>query len=165
MPNPNERSSSSNKIIEKLKEELEKNSSVIALVLIGSQARKTIYKADNCSDLEAFIIVKDGDVQKVEQECPMLASKSGEVLFSFKHEIGFVAVYENLFRIELPVIKQSDMAKVFSRPKLQEIKILIDKTNGDLEKVLDKRPTTVDFELVFQDKVINFQLGINLMKV
>ncbi|GEM_PF-2298755 len=149
MPNPN-------RIIENLKDEFEKNSSVLALVLIGSQARKTIYKANQYSDLESLVIVKDEDVLKVEQGLPKLVTKFGTVLFSFKHDIGLVAVYDDLFRIELPVIKLSEMKSVFSRPKQQEIKILIDKTNGQLEKILAKRPESIDYEKLFKEKVVNF---------
>lgn len=145
-----------NLIIVKLKGELGKNPSVIALVLIGSQARETIYKAGNFSDLEALIIVNNKDVLKVEKNLPELALKFGKVLFSFKHEIGFVTVYDNLFRIELPVIKLSKMKSVFTRPKAQEVKILIDKTNGQLKKILAKRPESIDYEKFFKEKAINF---------
>lgn len=143
-------------IIEKLKEELEKNPSVVALVLIGSQARETIYKASKYSDLEALIMTKDENAQKFEQELPKIVAKFGEVLFSFKHDIGFVAVYEDLLRIELPVIKLSKMESIFSRPKQQEVKILVDKTNGQLEGVLTKRPDFIDYEKLFKEKVVNF---------
>ena len=145
-----------NIIIEKLSEELKKNSSVKALVLIGSHARETIYKASKYSDLEAIIVVKDEDVQKIEQELPKLVTKFGNVLLSFKHQIGFVVVYEDLFRLELPVAKQSETPSVFNRPKAQELKVLIDKTDGQLERILKKRPETMDFAEFFKDKVLNF---------
>ncbi len=149
VPNPN-------KIIECLKEEFEKSSSVIALVLIGSQARETIYKAGSYSDFEALIIVKDNKVSSIEQELPKIVSKFGEILFYFKHNIGFVAVYDDLFRIELPVVKQSEMKSVFSRPKAQEVKALIDKTGGQLGGILAKRPESIDYRKLFKEKVVNF---------
>lgn len=144
------------KIVIRLKEILEKNSSVASLVLVGSQARETVYKADRYSDLEAFIVVKDKTAKKLEKELPKLAKRLGKVLFSFKHDIGFVAVYDDLFRLEFPVIVYADMEKVLCRPRLQEIKVLIDKTNGYLQKVLDKRPAAIDYEELFKNKAINF---------
>lgn len=142
--------------IKKLKEEFDRNSSVVALVLIGSQARKTIYKAGEYSDIEAFIVVKDNDAKKIENILPVVANSLGKVLFSFKHQIGFVAVYEDLLRIELPVIKQSEMRSIFRRPKAQEVKILIDKTHGQLEGILNKRPKIINYEKLFKSIVENF---------
>lgn len=143
-------------VIDQLKKELDKNPSVLGLVLIGSQGRETIYKADNFSDLETLIIVNDKDVLKVEKKLPVLALKLGKVLFSFKHVVGFVAVYDDLFRIELSIIRQSRIKSVFSRPKLQEVKILINKTDGKLEKILSKRPEKINYQRLFKEKVVNF---------
>lgn len=143
-------------ILKGLVEELDKNSSVIAFTLVGSQAREDIYKATQYSDMEAYIIVKDDAVEKVEQELPDIIAKFGKILFSFKHQIGFVAVYDDLFRLELPVIKQSDLKSLFSRPKAQIVKVLIDKTNGELGKILEARPETIDFASEFTEKVTNF---------
>lgn len=156
------------KIISQLKKEFEKNSSVVAFVLVGSQARETIYAANQYSDLEAYIITKDHRAKKLEQELPNLVNKLGNVLFSLKHQISFVAVYEDLLRLELPVVKQSDMVSVFNRPKAQAVKVLIDKTNGKLEKILNKRPENIGYAKIFQDKVINFWywqiLGVQYFK-
>lgn len=132
------------------------NPVVTAFTLVGSQAREDIYKATKHSDMEAYVIVKDENADKVEKELPALIKKFGNVLFSFKHAIGFVAVYDDLFRLELPVIKQSEMKSLFSRPKAQTVKILIDKTDGELEKILDNRPETIDFAYEFKNKMINF---------
>ncbi len=148
--------SNPSKIISQLTKEFEKNSSVIALVLIGSYARENVYRAGPYSDLEVLIIVEDKNTQKIKQELPKLVTKFGEVLFSFKHAIGFVAVYGDLFRIELPVIKLSEMKSVFSRPKAQAVKILIDKTNGELEEILVRRPDSIDYEQLFKEKMVNF---------
>lgn len=145
-----------NAVIAQLKAEFGQNSLVTAFILIGSQARETIYEASQYSDLEAIIVAKDENTQTIELELPNLVSKFGPILFSFKHDIGFVAVYDDLFRIELPVIKLSEMKSVFSRPKTQEVKILIDKTGGKLEKILAKRPESIDYKELFKDKVINF---------
>ena len=123
-------------IIDRLTEIFLNNPSVAAFALVGSQAREDVYKATEYSDMEAYVIVKDGEVEKIERELPGLVEKFGKVLFSFKQAIGFVAVYEDLFRLELPVIKDSEMKSLFSRPKAQTVKILIDKTNGELEKIL-----------------------------
>lgn len=144
------------KIINYLKKSLENDPDVLALVLVGSQARKDIYKADKYSDLEAYIVVGDENVPIFEKQLPDLAKSLGNVLFSFKHTIGYVAVYDDLFRIELPVVKQSDMASIFNRPKAQTVKVLIDKTNGQLGKILSQRPDTINYEELFQNIVINF---------
>lgn len=144
------------KILTGLIKELDKNPSVVVFTLVGSQAREDIYKATTHSDMEAYVITKNEAVEKVEQELSNLIAKFGQVLFSFKHQIGFVAVYDDLFRLELPVVKQSDMTSLFSRPKAQIVKVLIDKTNGELEKILENRPETIDFVHEFEDKITNF---------
>lgn len=144
------------KIINGLSEEFNKNPSITAFILVGSQVREDVYKATEHSDMEAYIITTDEDAEKVEQQLPDLVSKFGDMLFSFKHQIGFVAVYDDLFRLELPVIKQSGMASLFSRPKAQVVKVLIDRTDGELEKVLVNRPKTTNYAELFKDKVINF---------
>ena len=146
----------SDELINKLTEEFKNNPSVIAFTLVGSQARNDIYKATKHSDMEAYIITQDEDAEKVEQELSGLVRKFSNVLFSFKHQIGFIAVYEDLFRLELPVIKQSGMESLFTRPKAQIVQVLIDKTNGELEKVLANRPETTNYAELFEDKVINF---------
>ena len=144
------------RIIAQLKEELSTNPSVVAFILVGSHARKSIYTANQYSDMEAFIVTKDEEAEKVEGQLTKLVSKFGKVLFSFKHQIGFAAVYEDLFRLELPVVKQSNMGSVFNRPKAQEVKVLIDRTNGKLKEVLSKRPETIDYEHFFKDTIVNF---------
>ncbi len=143
-------------LINKLTEEFKNNPSVVAFTLVGSQAREDIYKATEHSDMEAYVITKDKDAEKVEQELPDLVRKFGNVFFSFKQQIGFVAVYEDLFRLELPVIKQSGMESLFTRPKAQVVRVLIDKTNGELEKILTNRPETTNYAELFEDNVINF---------
>ena len=143
-------------IIDGLTKAFLNNSSVMAFTLVGSQAREDKYKATKQSDMEAYIITKDEDAEKVEQELPSLVGKFGNVLFSFKHQIGLVAVYDDLFRLELPVIKQSAIVSLFSRPKAQTVKVLIDKTSGELGKILNNRPESIDFAHEFEDKVINF---------
>lgn len=145
-----------NTIINELTEEFNKNPSIIAFTLVGSKAREDVYRATEYSDMEAYVITGDEDAEKVEQQLPDLLSKFGNVLFSFQHQIGFVAVYEDLFRIELPVIKQADMESLFSRPKAQVVKVLIDRTDGELEKVLANRPDITNYAELFKDKVINF---------
>lgn len=155
-------------IITGLTRELNLNPQVLALVLVGSQAREDVYTADEYSDLEAYLVVSDDQVARVEQELPTLVAKFGPVLFSFKHAVGFVAVYDDLFRIELPVVKESQLAAVFSRPQAQITKVLFDKTKGALEKVLAERPETLDFAALFADKVTNFWywqiLGVGYFK-
>lgn len=136
--------------------ELQKNPSVVAFTLVGSQARDSIYTATKDSDLEAYVISKDNNVVFVEKELTDILNGFGKILFSFKHDIGFMAIYENLFRIEIPVIKESEMKSLFTRPKAQTVKVLIDKTNGELTSILDARPEVIDFAKVFESKVINF---------
>lgn len=114
-------------VVEGLTEKLKQNPSVVAFTLVGSQARKDVYKATEHSDMEAYIVVKDEDVELVETQLPDLISHFGNVLFSFKPQIGFVAVFDDLFRLELPVIKLSDIESLFSRPKAQVVDVLIDK--------------------------------------
>lgn len=143
-------------IIEKLTIELLKIPSVVAFTLIGSRARDSVYSATKDSDLEAYVVAKDDGVADVEQKLTNILNEYGKILFSFKHDIGFMAIYENLFRIEIPVIKESEIKSLFTRPKAQTVKVLIDKTNGKLETVLSTRPETIDFAKAFEDKVINF---------
>jgi len=124
--------------------------------LVGSQARKDVYKATKYSDMEAYVVVKDKDVDTLEKQLPDTLQKTGTILFSFKHAIGFVAVYDDLFRLELPVIKESGLEELFNRPKAQIVKVLIDKTEGKLEEILANRPAEIDYAKEFKDKVTNF---------
>lgn len=145
------------KIITLLKEKLESNPSVVGLVLAGSYARNTIYNADEYSDMEVYIIVEDDKLEGFEKQLPALVDKLGPVVFSYKNRwAGFSTVYDNLFRLELPVAKRSEISSVFSRPKAQPVKVLIDKTRGELKSALDKRPEKIDFEKVFAETVENF---------
>lgn len=48
------------------------------------------------------------------------------------------------------------MESLFSRPKAQVVKVLFDKTNGQLDQALAKRPESVDYAGIFADKVVNF---------
>lgn len=143
-------------IIEQLTKELQNNNSIVVFTLVGSQARDKGYKATKYSDLEAYVVSKDKAVEKVEKQLTVILQKFGNILFSFKHDIGFMAIYENLFRIEIPVVKESEMKTLFTRPKSQIVKVLIDKTNGDLEKILKDRPDNIDLPKLFEDKVTNF---------
>ena len=86
-------------LISSLTREFKENSLVRAFVLVGSQARNNVYEATEYSDMEAYIVTKDEEIEKLEEQLPEIASKYGEVIFSFRHEVGFVAVYENLFRL------------------------------------------------------------------
>ncbi|MDO8570632.1 MAG: aminoglycoside 6-adenylyltransferase [Candidatus Daviesbacteria bacterium] len=150
MKNPQE-------IISTLKTELEKNSKIMGLVLAGSYARETIYKADPYSDMEAYIIVEDDQEEELQKELPEIVKNLGTVVFSYQNLwAGFSTVFDDLFRLELPVIKRSDISSAFSRPKAQEVKIIFDKTAGELQKVLDQRPETLDFEKIFQDQITHF---------
>ena len=144
------------KLINHLKIELEENPSVKAFVLVGSQAREDVYKATKYSDMEAYIIADDKNVSAVEKQLPEILNKYTQILFWFKHAIGFVAVDSDLFRIELPVIKESGLEGLFCRPKAQLVKVLIDRTEGRLEKILAKRPEKIEHEEEFKNWVVNF---------
>ncbi len=144
-------------IIKQLVRQLNQNPLVSGFVLVGSQAREETYVADQYSDLEAYIIVKDENVEDFQKQLPDLVSKSGQVIFSYKNRwAGFSTVFEDLFRLELPIAKQSELILIFSRPKAQIVKILIDKTNGQLKKTLNDRPQTIDYQQLFQDQVEDF---------
>lgn len=149
MTNPKE-------LISQLQKEFEQNPLVEAFVLVGSQAREDVYKATKYSDMEAYVIAKDENADTLEKQLPDLLQKTGTVLFSFKHAIGFVAVYDDLFRLELPVIKMSGLEGLFNRPKAQVAKVLIDKTGGKLEKILANRPDEIDYAKEFSKKITNF---------
>ncbi|OGD94593.1 hypothetical protein A2697_04975 [Candidatus Curtissbacteria bacterium RIFCSPHIGHO2_01_FULL_41_44] len=146
-----------NTIISKLEAEISKKPSVIGLVLVGSYAREKIYSANEYSDMEVYVIVLDGNVSKVEKDLIEIAKQLGEIIFHYKNRwAGFSVVFDNLFRLELPVIKQSDIKSVFLRPIAQPVKILIDKTNGELKKALDTRQKEIDIESLFQETFFDF---------
>lgn len=144
------------KLISQLQNEFKQNSLAEAFVLVGSQAREDVYKATKYSDMEAYVIAKDENADTLEKQLPDLLQRTGKVLFSFKHAIGFVAVYDDLFRLELPVIKMSGLEGLFNRPKAQVAKVLIDKTDGKLEKILANRPDEIDYAKEFNNKITNF---------
>lgn len=145
------------KIISRLKDELENNNKVLGLVLVGSTARENIYKATEYSDIEAYIIVGNQTSEQVEKELEQTVSKLGTVLFSYHNQwAGFSCVFEDLLRLELPIVEESNMQNVFSRPKAQTVKVLIDKTNGKLQNALDKRPEEVNTQTILDQTVKDF---------
>lgn len=136
---------------------LQKNPYVLGLVLVGSQARRSIYVANEYSDMEAYIIVKDENAKIFEKQLTGIVKQLGKVIFSYKNIwAGFSTVFDNLFRLELPLAKRSELPSVFSRPTNQTVKILIDKTEGDLDKALSSRPKTIDFQKLFQERILDF---------
>ena len=146
-----------NTIISKLKEDISKKPYVIGLVLVGSYVREKVYSANEYSDMEVYIMVEDRSVSKVEKDLVEITKKLGKIIFHYKNRwAGFSVVFDNLFRLELPVVKQSDIINVFSRPTAQPIKILIDKTNGELKKALDTRSKEIDIESLFQETFLDF---------
>ncbi len=141
-------------LIVELKSHLEKNPLVLGLVLVGSYAREDIYNATKYSDIEAYIIVKDRNYKKLEKKLPELVKRMGNVIFSYNNRwAGFSTLYENLLRLELPIVKLSELSSVFSRPKSQTVKILIDNTNGKLQDILDSRTENLDFEKLFKYEI------------
>lgn len=146
-----------NTILRKLKTELSKKSYVVGFVLVGSYTREKVYTANKYSDLEVYIIVEDRDVSRIEKELIEVADSLGNVIFHYKNRwAGFSIVFDNLFRLELPIIKKSELKTVFSRPVAQSVEILIDRTNGELKKILDLRPKKINYEALFQDIVLDF---------
>lgn len=136
---------------------LQKNPYVLGLILVGSQARTNIYAANKHSDMEAYIIVKDENIEIFESQLPDIVNRLGKAIFSYKNRwAGFSTVFDDLFRLELPIAKQSELFSVFSRPKSQTVRVLIDKTNGRLEQVLKKRPRSVDSQKTFQEIILDF---------
>ena len=144
-------------VINDLTNTLSKNTLIKGFVLVGSQVRKTVYKASKHSDMEAYIIVDYEDFGKIEKQMPSLVESLGNVIFSYKNQwSGFSTVFDDLFRLELPVVKLSEINSVFSRPRSQVVEVLIDRTNGILQSAIDKRPQKLDVEKLFQEKVVDF---------
>ena len=144
-------------IIFTLKTELEKNPKVVALVLVGSHARETVYKADPYSDMEIYIVVEDDKKEELEKELPEIVNQLGKVIFSYQNPLaGFSTVFEDLFRLEFPIVKKSDLSSAFSRPKAQEVKVIFDKSAGELGKALGRRPDGLDFKKLFKDQTVHF---------
>lgn len=63
-------------IINGLTEEFNKNPSITAFTLVGSQAREDVYKATEHSDMEAYVITSDEDADKVKPKLLELLDKS-----------------------------------------------------------------------------------------
>lgn len=143
-------------IIAGLREQLSQNPKARACILVGSQTKTVSYPPTPYSDIEAYIITSDQDKDALEATLPDFAGHFGTILFSFQHAIGFVAVYDDLLRLELPVTKESEMAAVFSRPKSQAVTVLFDKTPGTVQKILDKRPDSRNYAELFQSLMINY---------
>lgn len=145
------------KIIASLADILEKNPYVLGLVLVGSQVRESVYTASEHSDMEAYIVVKDENVKLFEKQLPGIVNQLGKVIFSYKNIwAGFSTVFDDLFRLELPIANMSELSSIFSRPTAQTVKIMIDRTNGELEKVLTNRSETIDFQKLFNERVLDF---------
>jgi len=107
-----------NTIIAKLETEIAKKPYIIGFVLVGSYARKEVYGATEFSDLEAYVITEESDTSKVEKGLVEIVGKLGKVIFHYKNRwSGFSVVFENLFRLELPVVNGSDIKNVFSDKK------------------------------------------------
>ena len=148
---------SAGQIVKDLTAELEKKPEVLVFVLFGSQARETIYTATEDSDIDTHVIVQDNQREEFEKELPEIVRKLGPVIFSYHNQwAGFSTVFANLQRLEIPVKKFSEMATAFDRPKQQPVKVLIDRTNGELQFLLDKRPEKIDFGPKFAEKISDF---------
>jgi predicted nucleotidyltransferase len=143
-------------IINKIKKILEKDNRVVALVLVGSQARKTGYKASSFSDIEMYIFVKDKTFGGFKKDLESLPSKVGNAIFTYNNQwAGFSGVFENLQRLELPLIKISEAKNILSRPIQQEVKVLFDKGES-IEKILKTRPKSIDCASFFKNQYEDF---------
>lgn len=144
-------------IISSLTAVLNKDSRVVGLVLVGSQSRKKIYIATLYSDMEAYIVVRHHKIADFKKELPKIVSRLGDVVFSYDNRwAGFSTIFNNLFRLELPLIKISDLSPLYSRPKSQPVKILIDKTGGMLKEVTKRQPKSIDYQKEFQETFSDF---------
>lgn len=145
------------KVVSQTKEALKDHPSVAALVLVGTSVSAPGYKASEYSDVEIYVVVEDAEVAKVEEDLIQIVLKMGKIVFHYKNQwAGLSFVFEDLKRLELPIVKSSAISSVFSRPKAQPVEVLIDKTNGELDEVLAKRPETVDYEKLFGDQITDF---------
>lgn len=143
-------------IISQIKKILEKDNRVVALVLVGSWARKTGYKASSFSDIEMYIFVKDKSFGDFKKDLESLPSKVGNVIFSYNNQwVGFSAVFEDLQRVELPLVKISEAKKILSRPIQQEVKVLFDR-GGAIERILKTRPKSIDYSSFFKNQYEDF---------
>lgn len=143
-------------LINKIKELLLNDKRVIALILVGSYARKTIYKATIYSDIEMYIVIPDNFFDEFKKDLETLPSKIGNVIFYYNNRwAGFSMVFENLQRLELPLVKKSEANIIFSRPIHQEVKVLFDKSKT-LEKILKNRPTSINYKSFFKNQYQDF---------
>lgn len=68
---------------------------------------------------------------------------------------GFSAVFENLQRLELPLIKISEAKNILSRPIQQEVKVLFDR-GGAIGKILNTRPKSINYVSFFKNQYEDF---------
>lgn len=144
-------------ILTELKKKFDTHSAVVGFVAVGSQVRDAGYAAKRYSDVEAYVIVEDTRVAEVEGNLLDVIKTLDTVIFNYKNRwAGWCFVLENFMRVELPVVKRSQLDAVFIRPKAQPVEILIDKTEGELSEVLRQRPREANLSTIFFDAVNDF---------
>lgn len=142
--------------INKVKELFLNDKRVTASILVGSYARKTIYKATIYSDIEIYVFVRDKVFDEFKKDLKKLPPKIGKVIFYYSNQwAGFSMVFKNLQRLELPLVKLSEAKIILSRPVQQEIKVLFDKSKT-LNKIIKNRPISINYKVFFKSQYQDF---------
>lgn len=135
------------RLLTRLTSSFRKQPSVLAFVLVGSRTAHGAYNATEHSDIEAYCIVSDGSKTSFETYLNEYLKTTGSVIMTYRNQwAGICTVYDDLLRLELPVVERSLMRDTFSRPKKQPVKVLFDRTSGELAGVLDARPDSIDLK-------------------
>ncbi len=132
-------------IIDKVVRHLSTNSGVAAIVLAGSQVEGNKFAPDEFSDIELYVVAFDEQVETVEAEVQKIQNifTDEEIVLSYKNQwAGWSILYNNLLRLELPLVKASN-EEAFSRSDEQKIDILYSKKGFQLKKKVAKTKNDV----------------------
>lgn len=123
------------KIIQQVVEELSNNDSIAALVLAGSRVNGNKFPPDKFSDIELYVVAFDEKYEEAEKTVQLIQTIFGDqTVLAYKNQwAGWSVLFNDLLRLELPLVKASDET-VFSRSEEQKIKILYSKPDFKLKK-------------------------------
>lgn len=141
-------------VINKVIDDLSTHNSIAALVLAGSQVEGNAFPPDQFSDIELYVVAFDDKHSEAERLIETIQDRLNEThVLAYKNQwAGWSILFEDLLRLELPLVKASD-DQVFSRSEKQKIKVLYQKDNFKIKQsgVKKEDRSEIDFEWLVKD--------------
>lgn len=141
-------------IIDKVVADLSSFNPVAALILVGSQVEGNVFPPDQFSDIELYVVAFDDKHKEAQDLVQSIQDRLNEpYTFAYKNQwAGWSILFEDLLRLELPLVKASD-DQVFARSEKQKIKVLYQKDNFKIKRSGAKKENKpeIDYEWLVKD--------------